>query len=68
MTGDLTRDQIDQHLANRIITPRQADILQLRRRGFSQYVIARGLGISRSTVRSLEKTALDKITLRKDAA
>jgi DNA-binding CsgD family transcriptional regulator len=63
----VNRDTIDAHLAAGTITTRQAEILHLRRRGFSQYQTARGLSISRSTVRSLERTALDKIT-RKDAA
>lgn len=66
-----TRDQIEAYREAKIITDRQAEILQLRRRGFSQYTLAFALGITRSTVRSLERTATDKIkaaSLRKDAA
>lgn len=58
----MTRDHLNQLLTQHIITIRQHQILELRRRGFSQYQIAEGLHISRSTVRSLERTALDKIT------
>lgn len=67
----MTRETIDQALTAGTITVRQAEILHLRRRGFSQYQIALGLQITRSTVRSLERTARDKILiaeLGKDAA
>lgn len=63
----LTRDQIDTHLAAGTITPRQAEILHLRRRDFSQRTIALGLSISRSTVRDLERAAHENIN-RKAAA
>jgi DNA-binding CsgD family transcriptional regulator len=57
----MTRDQISDHQKAGTITTRQAEILQLRARGYSQYEVARGLGVTRSTVKSLERNALEKI-------
>lgn len=56
---------------NGIITARELDILTFRARGISQYTIATGLGITRSTVRNHERNAHEKIArheTRKDAA
>jgi DNA-binding CsgD family transcriptional regulator len=44
-----------------IITSREHDILILRTRGLSQYAVALALDISRSTVRSAERNARQKI-------
>lgn len=65
MTADRYRDL----RAAGVITQRELEVLELRLR-FSQYVVARGLHISRSTVRSIERNAHDKIARhsRKDAA
>lgn len=68
---ELTQAEIQGHLHSGRLTERQAQILQLRRRQFSQNQIAAGLQISRSTVRSLEREARRKIATyrqRKDAA
>lgn len=64
----MNRDTIDDHLAAGTITELQAQILHLRRRGFSQRQIALGLLKSRSAVRDLERAALLNIAKRKDAA
>lgn len=64
----MTREQIDAHLAAHTITARQAEILHLRRRGFSLNQIALGLSISRESVRSIERAGLTNITNRKEPA
>lgn len=62
----MTRHEIEAHRTAGTITDRQAEILHLWRRGFSQRQIALGLGISRATVRDHLDAALTNI--RKDAA
>ena len=58
----MTPDEIRGYQAAGVITERQAHILEYRNRGLSRLTIARGLLITVSTVRSLEQTALIKIT------
>lgn len=66
MTDELTQHEIQGHLETGRLTERQAQILQLRRRGFSQNQVAHGLHISRTTVRYLETRARQKIAIWKE--
>ncbi len=63
---ELTRDQIRGHLDQGTLTERQAQVLELRARGFSQAMIANGLHISRTAVRYHEQRARQKIAIWKE--
>ncbi len=62
----LTHQEIQGHLQTGLLTERQAEILELRRRGFSQNQVALGLHISRTTVRYLETRGRQKIAIWKE--
>lgn len=64
----MTQHQLEQLRDQGILTRRQHQILELRRRGFSHNQIALGLGISPSTSKWITRRALQKIALHKEAA
>ncbi len=66
MTGDLTRDQIRGHLAQKTITEKEAQVLEFRARGFSWKQIAHGLHISTAGARYLDDRARQKIAIWKE--
>lgn len=63
VTAANERRRLRELLDRGVITAREHEILELRyAHRFSQYTVARALDITRSTVRSLERNALEKIT------
>jgi DNA-binding CsgD family transcriptional regulator len=70
MTRHIPIPELDQALANQIITPAEHDVLALRHRGLSQWQIALALDLSRWAVRDRERNGIRKIDVhrRKDAA
>ena len=57
----MTWAEIERLRTTGVITDRQAEILNYRRRGFSQRQIALGLGLSRATIRDHEAAAYRRI-------